>query len=165
MKLIFFANRILTTLVLEKNNKYNISLPHDNKDTVDGCINKYKRRVKRLKEHFENEPYVLLIYTARKESIDDKLLQTFNDISKLRDHVYLYSINGFSKPINNNKVFNFNIVYKYTFDDEWNTRKTYYDQIIYRQNIYNHFKNNIEDVLTCIKLGIQLKNISQLANK
>lgn len=116
-----------------KNVEYNISFPHD---SIDDIKEKYLRRFTRLRDDFFNSDNILFVFAGRDEKFDTPLTSflekvgTFKDINK----IHLLCINGFEENFNNNLITNIRI--PFIRDKNW-----HYDKTIYKENIYNHFKN------------------------
>lgn len=102
----------ITTETLKYNNHtyiinktYNIGFVHDNIEDIE---DKYTRRINRLRNHFNNDKTVDIVYSTRWET--DERLDTFiNKIHKLRPDAKLHVINAM-------KSSNSPLTYIYTID-------------------------------------------------
>jgi len=110
------------------NRGYKLSFTHDHEPLEDACT-KYIRRFKRLRDDVIASTSIVLVFVSVSNSYDEELYDLLEQLGNLfpEKTISLVSVNGFAKPIQNDRITNCCIYYDKSFEDTNSTwQKTEY---------------------------------------
>ena len=127
-----------------RNREYQISFPHDNMSNIK---EKYTRRFTRMKEHFYNDKFIIIVYASRWTKHDDILYKMLEDLVKIRKDITLVSINALEDKKSPANVIVSNIPFpEYVISNIKNLDDWSYDTI-YNQNLKIELKSIFQSIL------------------